>query len=103
MEAMGVVDIKRRVQKVAPKLPHTDQIRKISLFGSQLHGDAEGDSDIDLLVEVSRPFTFFMLAHVQRALEDELESDVDLVTPDFLSKYFKEDVLNEAELLYEKE
>jgi uncharacterized protein len=99
---MGVSDIKKRVIKAAPNLPHVDQIKKISLFGSRLHGDSEGDSDIDLLLEVDRPFTFFMLAHVQNALENELGNDVDLVTPDFLSKYFKDDVLNEAELLYEK-
>ncbi len=99
---MGKSEIKKRVKKAAPSLPHSDKIQKISLFGSQLHGGQNGDSDIDLLIEVSRPFTFFMLAHVQRALERELKNEVDLVTPEFLSDYFKDSVLNEAEVLYEK-
>lgn len=99
---MSKEEIKRQVQKVAPTLPHHERIRKISLFGSHLHKEERGDSDIDLLIEVSRPFTLFHLVHIQNALGEALGEEVDLVTPEFLSTYFRDEVLNEAELLYEK-
>lgn len=99
---MSKEEIKRQVQRVAQTLPHHEHIKKISLFGSHLHEDIRGDSDIDLLIEVSRPFTLFHLVHVQNALGAALGGDVDLVTPEFLSTYFRDTVLREAELLYEK-
>lgn len=99
---MSKEEIKRRVQQVASTLPHAERIQKISLFGSQLHADATYDSDIDLLLEVSRPFTLFHLVHIQNALQETLDNSVDLVTPEFLSPYFRDNVLNEAEVLYER-
>ena len=95
------------------RLPISDQdlrrfcerhgIRRLSLFGSTLKGTAREDSDIDLLVEFqpdARP-TLLTLA----AMEDELSGllggrRVDLRTPAELSRYFRQDVLREAEVQY---
>jgi uncharacterized protein len=91
----------REIQEVAPRLPHCERIKKISLFGSYLHGDAKEDSDVDLLIEISRPFTYFDLAEVQIQLEETLGKDVDLATSDSLSKYIRENVIQESILVYE--
>ena len=99
---MGVADIKKRVQRVAPSLPHSDHISKIFLFGSFLHGSESDDSDIDLIIDLFEPVSFFQLYDIQETLEKELGVDVDLVTPQGLSHFIRDDVLHEAELLYER-
>ena len=80
------------------------QIRRLSLFGSVLKGDARPDSDIDLLVEFSpeaKP-SFLDLADIEEELSVLLAGRrVDLRTAEDLSRYFRDEVLREAEVQYE--
>jgi hypothetical protein len=76
-------------------------IRRMAFFGSVLRDDFRPDSDVDVLVEFESGktpgFAFF-------AMEDELSGILgrraDLHTPKSLSKYFRDEVLAEAEELY---
>lgn len=78
-----------------------NRIRRLALFGSMLHGSAGADSDVDVLVEfepgVRVGLRFF---DIQEELSDLLGRKVDLNTPNFLSRYFRDQVLKEAEDLY---
>jgi len=78
-----------------------NRIRKLSLFGSALRGELREDSDIDLLVEFEPGhvpgLAFFAM---QNELSEILGRKVDLNTPQFLSRYFRQQVLAEAELQY---
>ncbi|MGH9334698.1 MAG: nucleotidyltransferase family protein, partial [Vicinamibacteria bacterium] len=56
-------------------------VSTLSLFGSVARGEAEEDSDVDLLVEFSRPIGFFEFVRLKRALEEILGRRVDLATP----------------------
>jgi uncharacterized protein len=80
------------------------RIRRLSLFGSMLRGDAGPDSDVDLLVEFSpeaRP-SFLDLAEIEQELSRLLAGRrVDLRTAEDLSRYFRDEVLREAEVQYE--
>jgi len=80
------------------------QIRRLSLFGSALKGKARQDSDVDLLVEFSpgaRP-SLFDLAEIEHELSALLAGRrVDLHTAEDLSRYFRDEVLREAEVQYE--
>ena len=55
-------------------------VQKIGLFGSYEKGTASAESDIDLVIEFSRPigFRFFALAEY---LEELLGASVDILTP----------------------
>ena len=79
------------------------RIRKLSLFGSRLKGTARPDSDVDLLVEFqpdARP-TYFDLAEIEIELAALMGGQkVDLRTPAELSRYFRDEVLREAEEQY---
>jgi len=77
-------------------------IRSIALFGSALHGDLGPDSDIDLLVEFEPEHIPGLLgmARLERELSLLLGRRVDLRTPEDLSRYFRDGVLKEAEVLY---
>jgi hypothetical protein len=76
-------------------------IRRLALFGSVLRDEFTSDSDVDVLVEFE-PGTrmglkFFAL---QEELSRILGRKVDLNTPGFLSKYFRDRVMEEAEDQY---
>ncbi len=79
-------------------------IKQLSIFGSALRSDFREDSDIDVLVEFEPGhvpgFAFF-------AIQDELSAffgrKVDLNTPQFLSPYFRDRVMAEAEVEYAQE
>lgn len=76
-------------------------IARLALFGSALREDFRPDSDIDLLVEFepgrTPGFAFF---GIQEELANALGREVDLRTPEDLSRYFRDDVLRTAETLY---
>ncbi len=73
-------------------------ISRLSLFGSILRDDFRPDSDVDVLVEFEPGFTpglaFFGM---QEELSAILGRKVDLNTPGFLSRYFREEVQKTAE------
>jgi predicted nucleotidyltransferase len=71
-------------------------VKSLALFGSTARGDARPGSDVDLLVEFSRPVGLFEFVRLQRALEQILNCGVDLATPDALRESMKDDILKEA-------
>lgn len=77
-------------------------IRKLSLFGSVVRDDFGPESDIDVLVEFEEGKTpGFRYFGIQDELAEMLGRKVDLLTPDGLSKYFKDAVLAQAEVVYD--
>ena len=76
-------------------------IRKLALFGSVLREDFRPDSDVDVLVEFEPGKTpglaFFAM---QDELSEMLGRKVDLNTSMCLSRYFRDEVLAEAETVY---
>ena len=79
-------------------------IRRLSIFGSILRDDFCEESDVDLLVEFL-PFVqvgYFELVDLENQLSDLLNRKVDLRTPHEISHYFRQQVINEAVILYVK-
>ena len=76
-------------------------IWRLALFGSVLRDDFTPQSDVDVLVEFEAGktpgFAFFSM---QEELSRILERRVDLNTANDLSKYFRDEVLAEAEEMY---
>jgi predicted nucleotidyltransferase len=78
-------------------------IRRLALFGSVLRADFGPDSDVDVLVQFdpgeAPGWEFFAM---QDELSQLLGRNVDLNTPGFLSPYFRDKVMAEAEVVYER-
>ena len=95
------------------RIPHDEivpfcerhHIRKLSLFGSVMREDFNDDSDIDMLVEfdLGAVVTYFDMAQIEIELSDLLERKIDLREPQELSHYFRKQVINGAQLVYERE
>ena len=77
-------------------------VARLSLFGSILRDDFRPESDIDMLVEfrAGARVSLFDLGGMIMELRAMLGRDVDLRTPEDLSKYFRSSVLREARPLY---
>ncbi len=72
-------------------------VKSIALFGSYAKDNANGNSDIDLLVEFNPgEKTFDNYMDLKFYLEDNLNKDVDLVIKDRIKKELKEDILGSA-------
>jgi predicted nucleotidyltransferase len=80
-----------------------NRIRRLSLFGSVLREDFRPESDIDVLVEFEPGarvgLRFF---EMERVLSEIMGKKVELHTPGFLSRYFRDQVIAEAEVQYEQ-
>ena len=80
-----------------------NQVRRLSLFGSVLREDFGPESDVDILVEFE-PGTRMGLIRLS-GLEIELGKiighKVDLNTPGFLNKYYRDQILAEADVQYD--
>ena len=96
--------LKASVDKALKESSFAKDIKRISLFGSYLSGTPRRDSDIDLLIEFSPKARIGLLAlmAIKEDLERLIGKEVDLLTPEALSKYFKKEVLSQAEILYER-
>ncbi len=81
-------------------------IRKLSLFGSILHEGFDAQSDIDVLVDFIPQHTpgFFTLWEIEKELSAILSNrKIDLVTIGFINPLIKEDMLEQAQLVYAQE
>lgn len=79
-------------------------VTRLSLFGSVLRDDFGPESDVDVLVEFEpeKGPGFFELFDMEEEFAQLLGTDrkVEFRTPRDLSKYFREEVVAGAEMLY---
>ena len=101
---MGKQEIKQKIKEAIEKDPFNDSIKKVSLFGSYIHDDFNDDSDVDVLIEFmpTAKIGFFKYFDIKENIEKHIQKKVDLLTFEALSKFFREEVLSEAETIYEK-
>jgi predicted nucleotidyltransferase len=78
-------------------------IRRLSLFGSVLRNDFHSDSDVDVLVEFETDKVpgLFGVARIERELTPVFGGRrVDVRTAQDLSRYFRDQVVRQAEVQY---
>lgn len=80
-------------------------IRKLSLFGSILRDDFRPESDVDFLVEFLPEQTpgFIGLVKMENELTRMIGRKADLRTPQELSCYFRQEVIDESIVQYEQD
>jgi uncharacterized protein len=81
--------------------PHREElwrfgVKSLALFGSATRGEGGPESDLDILVEFSRPVGLFAFLRLQNRLAEIMGRQVDLVTPQALKPQLRERILQEA-------
>ncbi|HEX42907.1 MAG TPA: nucleotidyltransferase [Phycisphaerales bacterium] len=96
-------ELTTRLRTAIEHSPYRPSIKSVAVFGSHLHGTAGPDSDIDVLIDFTPEATIGLLEfiEIQEQLTAALGRKVDLLTPQSLSKYFRNQVLHEAQPVYE--
>lgn len=91
-------DIETKLHELKPILTDRFNVSRIGYFGSYARGDQTEKSDLDLLVEFSKPigWEFFTL---EEFLEKEFGLSVDLVTKEALKERIKAPVLNQVKYI----
>ena len=92
---------KEIAQKIRPVLEKY-QITKAELFGSFARGEETAESDVDLIVQLGKPTGLFEFVRIERELGHALGRRVDMTTRNGLSKYIRDNVLAEAQVVYER-
>ena len=99
--------IREELERLKPEIDEfcrRRHITRLSLFGSALRPDFGPHSDVDLLVEFHPDHVpgLLGLVRMETALSRMLNGrKVDLRTPEDLSRYFRAQVVAEAEVQYE--
>ena len=68
----------------------------IRIFGSVARGEADEESDIDFLVDMEQGRSLLDLGGLLMALQDLLDQNVDVVTPNGLKQRIRSRVMQEA-------
>jgi uncharacterized protein len=78
-------------------------VKRAWLFGSFARGDHDGDSDVDILIDVPREqtFTLFDLAEIQHVLQEQLNRKVDFAMTGALRDAFRKNIANDLVLVHE--
>jgi predicted nucleotidyltransferase len=87
--------LEARLKEYKPILEERFSVKKIGVFGSYARNQQSEDSDIDIIVEFSRPVGFQFI-DLKLYLEEIFNQKVDLVTPNALKPQIKEQILKEV-------
>jgi len=88
-------EILGRLREHGPAMRHRYSLRRIGLFGSYFRGNADDQSDLDLLVEMDEP-TFDHYMDLKFYLEDLFKCSVDLVLADSIKPRLKPQIAREV-------
>jgi predicted nucleotidyltransferase len=70
-------------------------VHKLAVFGSYGRGEQHGESDVDILVEFSKPVGFVAFMRLEAHLSDLIGIKVDLVTRKALKPNIGKSILQE--------
>lgn len=89
------IGVEQRLKDLKPILKSKFNVERIGYFGSYADKSQTENSDLDILVEFSKPvgWEFFTL---EKFLEDNLGLKIDLVTKNALKEQLKHSILNQV-------
>jgi predicted nucleotidyltransferase len=91
--------IKQKLQEQKHLLINNYHVKDLGLFGSMLKGSATPTSDIDILVDFSRPVDLFAFIELKNHLSELLDANVDLVMKKGLKPSIGKRILKEVEYI----
>jgi uncharacterized protein len=86
--------------KIVPILKRQG-VLKAAIFGSAARGEMKKNSDVDILVKLSKNKSLLDLVGLKLELENKLGRNVDVVSYGGISPLLKDIILKEQEIIYE--
>jgi predicted nucleotidyltransferase len=104
LSIMDKQEIKGKLLEGIRSNRYINAIKSVAVFGSYVNGQPREDSDVDVLVRFDEDaeIGFFEYVRIQRHLSAAVGLKVDMVTPEALSRFIKQQVIEEAEVIYER-
>jgi predicted nucleotidyltransferase len=93
---MGLTELIKEKREEILRIAARHGARNVRIFGSVARGEADGDSDIDFLVEMEPGRSLLDMGGFLMDLEALLNRSVDVVTERGLKKRIRDRVLKEA-------
>jgi predicted nucleotidyltransferase len=87
------------LKKIKPEISEKFYVKEIGIFGSYVRGEEKASSDIDILVEFSKPIGLFKFMDLEDYLRRRLKIKVDLVSKKALKPYIGEKILKETKFI----
>ena len=78
-----------------------NNVSKLSVFGSVARGEADDQSDVDLLIEFSKRKSLLALVALERQFSAALGRKVDLLTEAAISPYLRDRIKQDRRVIYE--
>lgn len=100
--AFKKVDKKYLLQQIKNGIKKFPQVEKAWIYGSFARNDDGPKSDIDIVLQTNKKFTYFDLAEVQYQLQNALKRKVDVGFIDSFKPYIFEHVKADLKLIYER-
>jgi predicted nucleotidyltransferase len=72
---------------------------KVAVFGSFVRDEETPDSDIDVMVELPEDVSLMKFVRIERELSEKVGFKVDLLTEEYISPYFINDVRKNMKIL----
>lgn len=88
-------EMMRKLRALKPRFGEMG-LKRVRVFGSVARGDADENSDLDLIVDFEKPVGLFEFVGVKHIMEDNLMIKVDLVTQKGLHRALRDSILAEA-------
>ena len=89
-------EIQQRIKNNMTELNHEYAVSKIGIFGSYARNEPTLDSDLDILVDFSKPVGFISFMQLEQHLHQLLGIKIDLVTRAALRPRIGEHILKEV-------
>lgn len=90
------------IRELVTPIARSYGVKRLYLFGSYAKGNADENSDIDLLVEKGKPMSLLKLSGMRQSVQEVLKLSVDLVTTTGIEEEFHKEIAGTEILLYEE-
>jgi uncharacterized protein len=101
MQSLKIMILESKYRKVISDYFQNKPVLKAYLFGSYVRGEANEQSDVDILIELDYSQSIGLaFVEMQLDLRNMLSRKVDLVSERGLSKFIKPFIEKEKELIY---
>lgn len=95
----SVDEIKKILLEHKNDMERKYNVKELGIFGSYVRGEQKEDSDLDVLVDFSKPIGFFKFIELEEYFENLLNVKVEMVSRGALKPYIGKYILDELELI----